>query len=79
VIAHDRVALPHPPDRAVGRDHAVLAVVLGLVLEGAHLLHQHELAVGRVQALGPQIRLGDPALGREAEQLLDLGRDVRKR
>ena len=32
-VAHDRVALPHPLDRAVGRDHAVLAVVLDLVLK----------------------------------------------
>ena len=78
-VAHDRVALPHPLDGAVGRDQAVLAVELDLVLERAHLLHQHELAVVGVQALGPQLRLGDPALGGESEQRLDLRRDVRER
>ena len=40
VVAHDRVALPHPLDRAVGGDQAVLAVELDLVLERAHLLHR---------------------------------------
>ena len=82
VVAHDRVALPHPDDAAVGPDQAVLAVgapALIRVLERPALLLEHLLAVLGVQALEPQLVLGHEALGGEAEQVLDLRRHVLER
>ena len=78
-VAHDRRPLPEPHDGAVGGDHPVLGVERGLLGVGAALAVEHARAVLRVQPGGPQALVGDPGLGREAEQPLDLGRDEAQR
>ena len=76
LVADHRVALPHPHDAAVGGDHAVLAVERLLLAEGVARLGDHAVAVVGVDVLLPHAGVAEPALGGEAEQLLDLRRDV---
>ena len=79
VVEDDRVALPEPHHGAVDGEHPVLHVEALDRLVGAALLGQDAVAVLGVQARLPQPLVVDPRLGREAEQALDLGRDVAQR
>ena len=62
-------------DGAVGRDQPVLAEEVLVARAGALGLRLDPALVLRVQEGRDELRLGEPAIGREAEQLLDLRAD----
>jgi hypothetical protein len=70
-VALERRVVVHPDGVPVAVQEPV---VLALTSPGS-LAREHLLAVGRMQALGPQAGVSTPLLGRVAEHALDLRRD----
>ena len=76
-VAHDDLVVADPDDRAVAGDQPVVGDrrrVAALVAPGD--VEEHALPVVVVQAAHEQIGIGEPFLGRVAEQSLDQRADV---
>ena len=76
VVVDDPARLiAHPHDVPVGVQEAVLVVEQPGLL-GVALVAHHLRAVVRVDARQPQLGIGHPLLGREAQHRLDLGAHI---
>ncbi len=66
-VADDVAEVAEPHDRAVPRDHPVLGVEAPAGRGRAHELGDRALPVVGMDAIGPERRVGEPFLGRVAE------------